>query len=193
MKNKVAIVTGGSSGIGKAASMAMVKEGAIVIICARNLQRLASATLEIKAATGIQVTSIQIDVTKPSAKRLNFRFDIMDEFPYHIPHQQISIDVNKEYLKVMLDRKESKDVMKPEAYIGEGKLSFLNETDDLVIRFLEWAWQPHKLRHIKRFRNDFDFHKHGEEFISIIDKYTNLDMDENYIDMLFTDLKNRGI
>ena len=66
LKNKVAIVTGGSSGIGKAASMAMVKEGAIVIICARNSQRLASATLEIKAATGIQVTSIQIDVTKPS-------------------------------------------------------------------------------------------------------------------------------
>ena len=71
--------------------------------------------------------------------------------------------------------------------------SGLNFVDDLVIRFLEWAWQPHKLRHIKRFRNDFDFHKHGEEFISIIDKYTNLDMDENYIDMLFTDLKNRGI
>lgn len=66
LKNKVAIVTGGSSGIGKAAAIAMAKEGAIVTICARNSQRLASATSEIEANTGIQATSIQADVTKPS-------------------------------------------------------------------------------------------------------------------------------
>ena len=129
-----------------------------------------------------------IDVTKPSAKRLNFRFDIMDEFPYHIPHQQISIDVNKEYLKVMLDRKESKGVMKPEAYIGEGKLSFLNETDDLVIRFLEWAWQPHKMRHITAVR---DLYKNENEFLELINKYTNIGIDKEYMKTVFNDLKNR--
>tara|TARA_B100000315_G_scaffold65473_1_gene59432 strand:- start:3086 stop:4096 length:1011 start_codon:yes stop_codon:yes gene_type:complete len=129
-----------------------------------------------------------IDVTKPLAKRLNFRFDIMDEFPYHIPHQQISIDVNKEYLKVMLDRKESKDVMKPEAYIGEGKLSFLNETDDLVIRFLEWAWQPHKMRHIKAVR---DLYKNENEFLELINKYTNVGISKEYMKTVFDDLEKR--
>jgi 3-oxoacyl-[acyl-carrier protein] reductase len=66
LKNKVAIVTGGSSGIGKAASIAMAKEGAIVVICARNSRRLLSAASEIEANTRMQVTSVQADVTKPS-------------------------------------------------------------------------------------------------------------------------------
>jgi hypothetical protein len=138
-----------------------------------------------------------VDIIPPNNQtgdRLNFRFDIMDDFPYSINHQGVTIDVDKKYLKFALDRLWVQSIPKPVAFDPENVDVFgLNIVDDLVIRFLEWAWQPHKLRHIKRFRRDFDFHKHGEEFISIIDKYTNLDMDENYIDMLFTDLKNRGI
>ena len=28
------------------------------------------------------------------------------------------------------------------------------ETDDLVIRFMEWVWQPHKTRHINYVKNN---------------------------------------
>jgi hypothetical protein len=78
--------------------------------------------------------------------------------------------------------------MKPEAYIGEGKLSFLNETDDLVIRFLEWAWQPHKMRHITAVR---DLYKNENEFLELINKYTNVGISKEYMKTVFNDLENR--
>ncbi|HEY9258460.1 SDR family NAD(P)-dependent oxidoreductase, partial [Chitinophaga sp.] len=40
LKGKVAIVTGGSKGIGKGIATALLKEGAIVVITARNADEL---------------------------------------------------------------------------------------------------------------------------------------------------------
>ena len=48
MKNKVAIITGGGSGLGKAIAAALSKKGALVEICARNKKELAHACREIK-------------------------------------------------------------------------------------------------------------------------------------------------
>ena len=49
LTNKVYIVTGGSSGIGKAIAIELIKEGATVIITGRNQEKLNKVALEINA------------------------------------------------------------------------------------------------------------------------------------------------
>lgn len=65
LRGKVAIVTGGSEGIGKAAAQSMAAEGAKVVICARRAEVLEAAAAEIRAATGGDVLAIPTDVTQP--------------------------------------------------------------------------------------------------------------------------------
>lgn len=52
LKDKVALITGGAQGLGKSIALAMVKEGASVVICDINPTTLADATKEIEAAGG---------------------------------------------------------------------------------------------------------------------------------------------
>jgi NADP-dependent 3-hydroxy acid dehydrogenase YdfG len=63
IKDKVAIVTGASSGIGHATSLALAKAGAKVAIAARRTDRLQQLENEIKKNTG-QCLVITCDVTK---------------------------------------------------------------------------------------------------------------------------------
>ena len=51
LENKVAIITGGSEGIGKAAALSMAREGSKVVIVARRQEVLDAAAQEIKTAT----------------------------------------------------------------------------------------------------------------------------------------------
>ncbi len=62
--DKVAIVTGGTQGIGKATAMVLAKEGARVVIAARGRELLDTVAAEIRAAGG-KVAAIQVDVSKP--------------------------------------------------------------------------------------------------------------------------------
>ncbi|MEZ4867335.1 MAG: SDR family oxidoreductase [Caldilineaceae bacterium] len=66
LQGKVAVITGGSEGIGKAAAQSMVAEGAKVVICARRADVLEAAAAEIRAATGGEVLAIPTDVTQPA-------------------------------------------------------------------------------------------------------------------------------
>jgi NAD(P)-dependent dehydrogenase (short-subunit alcohol dehydrogenase family) len=67
--NKVAIITGGGSGIGKEVARQLVKAGASVIIGGRNLQKLKNAAAEIDP-TGIQVRVVEGDIAKAGTAQL---------------------------------------------------------------------------------------------------------------------------
>ena len=67
LDGKVAIVTGGSEGIGKAAAERMAGEGANVIIVARRQEVLDAAAADIRAATEGEILPLSADVTDKDA------------------------------------------------------------------------------------------------------------------------------
>jgi len=62
IKNKVSIVTGGSSGIGRVTALALAKEGSKVVVADVNLKQASKVTEEIKAL-GQEATAVQVDVS----------------------------------------------------------------------------------------------------------------------------------
>ena len=63
LSGKVALITGGSDGLGKATAIAMGREGVRVAICARNPERLERAADDIRDITGIEVLALPADVS----------------------------------------------------------------------------------------------------------------------------------
>ena len=69
LKDRVAVVAASSQGLGKAAAMALAREGAKLAMCARTAGTLTSAADEIRAATGVEVLARPTDVTRPDEVR----------------------------------------------------------------------------------------------------------------------------
>ena len=65
LTGKVAIITGGSEGIGKGIALRLCEEGAKVSICGRREDVLTNTAEEIRAQTGGEVLTVRADVTKP--------------------------------------------------------------------------------------------------------------------------------
>src|SRR5438093_9778395 len=63
LKDMVAVVTGGSQGIGKAIVRRLLEEGARVVFCARSAQSLDAAAEEL-SSIGPELMRVQADVTR---------------------------------------------------------------------------------------------------------------------------------
>ncbi|MBM4160796.1 MAG: SDR family oxidoreductase [Ignavibacteria bacterium] len=64
LKDKVALVTASSQGLGKASAMALAAEGAKLVICSRNEKHIQAAADEIRYKAGAAVTPLVADVSR---------------------------------------------------------------------------------------------------------------------------------
>ena len=67
LAGKVAIVTGGSKGIGRAAALGFVKEGASVVVCARGREALDKTIAAVGPSARERIVAVAADLTDPAA------------------------------------------------------------------------------------------------------------------------------
>lgn len=63
LEGRIAIITGASSGIGRACAVRFAEEGASIVVCARRLEKLEELKAEIEAKGG-KVIAVKCDVSK---------------------------------------------------------------------------------------------------------------------------------
>ncbi|MDH3244830.1 MAG: SDR family oxidoreductase [Saprospiraceae bacterium] len=66
LKDKIAVITGGSIGIGLAVAKALADEGVHLALCARNKERLGQEAEKIRAEFKVDVLAEACDVTRPA-------------------------------------------------------------------------------------------------------------------------------
>ena len=64
LQGKVAIITGGSEGIGRAAAQSLGREGARVVVCGRRVDVLERAAADVAEATGAEIVAVPADVSQ---------------------------------------------------------------------------------------------------------------------------------
>ncbi|MBW2058307.1 MAG: SDR family oxidoreductase [Deltaproteobacteria bacterium] len=64
LRDRVALITGGSYGIGRGCAEALAKEGVHVAICARNKEKLDAATREIQSKFGTRALGVVADCSR---------------------------------------------------------------------------------------------------------------------------------
>lgn len=69
LSNKVCLVTGASSGIGRATALALAAEGARVIVTARSMAPLQTLAAEIRSAGGLDPLTLIADFSQPEGSR----------------------------------------------------------------------------------------------------------------------------
>src|SRR3712207_3101516 len=66
LDGRVAVVTGGARGLGRAMAEALASAGASIALTARRLEVAEAAAQELAAATGARAIGIAADVTRPA-------------------------------------------------------------------------------------------------------------------------------
>lgn len=84
IKGKTALVTASSQGIGKAIAQVLAREGAQVIVCSRNCERLEQTMKEIKAEAVAKVYGYLVDLANP---------DSLQNFVSQIQANSVQIDI----------------------------------------------------------------------------------------------------
>ena len=79
LKDRVAIVAASSQGLGKAVAFGLAREGVKLALCARTEHTLVAAADEIHRATGVDVITRKLDVTKHSQVK-KFVAETLQEF-----------------------------------------------------------------------------------------------------------------
>ena len=79
LTDKVAIITGGSAGIGKVTALNLLQEGAKVAICGRRTELLENTKTEFYKKSGKLILTVQADVSKESDVKY-FINKVIDEF-----------------------------------------------------------------------------------------------------------------
>jgi 3-oxoacyl-[acyl-carrier protein] reductase len=72
LKDKVAVVTGASQGIGRDTALALAQAGAKVVLAARNEEKLAALASEIVAAGG-ESLAVKMDVADAEQVKAGFK------------------------------------------------------------------------------------------------------------------------
>jgi 3-oxoacyl-[acyl-carrier protein] reductase len=78
LKDKVALVTGASQGIGRVTALALAEAGAKVAVAARNAEKLRAVAAEISAAGG-QALAVPMDVADPEQIKAGFK-QVLEKF-----------------------------------------------------------------------------------------------------------------
>lgn len=79
LTGKVAIITGGATGIGRGIAEGLADAGATIVLCARRMEVLEKACQEINARTGVTAYPHRLDITQ--TQEINTLVeDVMDEF-----------------------------------------------------------------------------------------------------------------
>src|SRR5215475_4184959 len=78
LKDKVAVVTGASQGIGRDTALALSQAGAKVAVAARNEEKLASLVSEIAAAGG-EALAVKMDVADAEQVKSGFK-QVLEKF-----------------------------------------------------------------------------------------------------------------
>lgn len=142
LKDKVAIVTGGTQGIGKAAALRLAAEGARVVIAARGRELLDQVAGEIRAAGG-SVAAVQADVSRAEdcarlvaeAVQAFGRLDILVNNAGANVLERSWAKLNPERIKTVIDSN-----LTSTFYCAQAALALMRpQKDGLLIHTASWA------------------------------------------------------
>jgi 3-hydroxy acid dehydrogenase / malonic semialdehyde reductase len=97
IKNKIVFISGASSGLGEAMAKSFAKEGAVLLLCARSIEKLESLKSELEKEYEVKVYTYKLDVRDRKSVE-----EVLDNLPEEI--KNIDILVNNAGLALGLEK-----------------------------------------------------------------------------------------